>query len=104
VTVPHWTVNVRLDRREIDRLQKYATEKDMSLGAVMRQALRTFDMMEQTAGSYDAVRKLELDKLGPMLAQETKAAPISMAEFVEAFESATADLPGGRNHDILRQR
>ena len=52
-------IEVRLDRRETERLLEYEKSKDMSVSAVLRQAFRVYDMMERTPGAYEAVRKLQ---------------------------------------------
>lgn len=51
-------VYLTLNEFELDRLKEYAKAKDMSCDAVLRQALRVYDMCERTPGSYDAVRRL----------------------------------------------
>lgn len=68
--MPHYTIPVRIDARELKRLEEYEQQKDMSKSAIMRQALRVYDMMEQTPGAYEAVQKITRDKLS----HETSAA------------------------------
>lgn len=53
------TLIVSLNEQEGKRLMDYAERKDMSLGHVMRQALRVYDMIESVPGAYEAMRELQ---------------------------------------------
>ncbi len=69
-----------LNEREGARLLEYAASKEMSTSAVLRQALRVYDLMEQTPGAYEAVRTL--GPQFPLVApDETAAEPMPFKDW-----------------------
>jgi len=64
---------VDLTAQEAARLREYAERKGMSPEAVFRQALRAYDLMEQTPAGYGAVNTVARANLGPKLLSEAEA-------------------------------
>ncbi len=64
-------MNINFSEREIDWLNNYAGNHDMSIEATVRHAVRCLSLLEGTPGAWDAVRDLDRARLGskyqPML-------------------------------------
>ena len=71
---PKTPFETQLNAQERERLLEYAERKGMSPAAVLRQALRTYDLLEQTPGAYEAVNALTQAQLGSKVHTATAAA------------------------------
>lgn len=58
-------MDVNFSPREIDWLNNYAGNKDLTVPAAVRQAVRVLSLVEGTPGAWDAINKLTSDRLGP---------------------------------------
>lgn len=58
-------MDVNFSPREIDWLNNYAGNKDLTIPAAVRQAVRVLSLVEGTPGAWDAINKLTSDRLGP---------------------------------------
>jgi hypothetical protein len=69
-------LEVRMGEREKEYVEKYGKEHRLSNDAVIRHAVRVMQLMEVTPGAWDAVNKLNLERLGPRFvkSQEAEAA------------------------------
>jgi hypothetical protein len=70
-------LEVRMGEREKDYVEKYGKEHSMSNDAVVRHAIRVLNLMEATAGAWDAVHKLNREQKGSIFvrAERTGAEP-----------------------------
>ena len=59
----------------------------MSISAIMRQALRVYDMMEQTPGAYEAVQKLDCGLEGCCMPGYHMRSECHTPEMIEAMEN-----------------
>lgn len=53
--------------QEWEAILNHALNKDLTIDAVIHQALRAYDLMEKTPGAWDAVNKITREMLGPKL-------------------------------------
>lgn len=58
-------MDVNFTPREIDWLNNYAGNKDLTIPAAVRQAVRVLSLIEGTPGAWDAINKLTSERLGP---------------------------------------
>jgi hypothetical protein len=58
-------MNIEFNEREIDWLNNYAGNHEMSINGAVRHAVRVLSLMEGTPGAWDAVTRLSDARLGP---------------------------------------
>lgn len=58
-------MNIEFSARELDWLNNYAGNMDLSIEAVVRKAVRVLSLMEGLPGAWDAINALTQEKLGP---------------------------------------
>lgn len=58
-------ISIDFSVREIDWLNNYAGNKDLSIPAAVRQAVRVLSLIEGTPGAWDAINNLTRGRLGP---------------------------------------
>ena len=58
-------IEVRVGERERDYVEKYGKERDMDNSAVIRHAIRVLNLMDATPGAWDAINRINAERLGP---------------------------------------